>query len=195
MSPTILFVRHSESVFNAANVWAGQLDPQLTDHGKNYAINIGEKYKNKKIDQIISSDLIRAVEGSQIISKISNIRKLPPDTRLRERHAGEWEGKKLTELANDTLYKQYLQNFKTTPPGGEKYEFFTKRILSFMKDYTQKPYITLAVCHYGVLQALSDYFGLESQEHLPLEAGVKVTKTKSSTLSADFFNVNELYQW
>ena len=61
-SPTsiIYFVRHGQTDFNRAGISQGQLDIPLNDCGEQQAKLCGKRFKDVKLDFILSSDLQRA---------------------------------------------------------------------------------------------------------------------------------------
>lgn len=65
----LFFVRHGESVDNAANVWS-HTDTPLTDLGRAQAAAVGDAIKKSelRIDLIVTSPLARTIETAQIIA-------------------------------------------------------------------------------------------------------------------------------
>ncbi|MBP1961947.1 histidine phosphatase family protein [Paenibacillus aceris] len=89
---TIGFIRHGSTEWNRLGKLQGQLDTDLTDEGREQARLLGLRLANETWDGIISSDLKRAKETAQIISKMSGIPIIGTDNRLRERKYGQVEG-------------------------------------------------------------------------------------------------------
>jgi len=75
----ILFVRHGESGRNAKIT--DEKDSDLTPLGKKQAELLGKRLKKYKISKIYTSNLLRAKETGEIISKILNV---PIDKNLEE---------------------------------------------------------------------------------------------------------------
>lgn len=94
---TIGFIRHGSTEWNRLGKLQGQLDTDLTDDGREQARLLGLRLANETWDGIISSDLKRAKETAQIISKMSGIPIIGTDNRLRERKYGQVEGTTATE--------------------------------------------------------------------------------------------------
>ncbi|OGL34720.1 hypothetical protein A3F65_03430 [Candidatus Saccharibacteria bacterium RIFCSPHIGHO2_12_FULL_47_16b] len=68
---TIYFVRHGESEANATGLAAGkELNSPLTAGGREQAKQAGHDLKNKNVELIVSSSLIRAHETAKIIAQI-----------------------------------------------------------------------------------------------------------------------------
>jgi len=68
----IIFVRHGQSMKNAK--LTDDKNSKLTKKGKSQAEHLGEWLKKQKISAIYSSNLIRAKETAEIISKITKIK-------------------------------------------------------------------------------------------------------------------------
>ena len=68
----IYFVRHGESIGNVEGIIQGSLDLGLTDKGMEQAGSLSKALKNKSIEQIISSPLLRASQTSEILNNEIN---------------------------------------------------------------------------------------------------------------------------
>ena len=58
----VIMVRHGESLGNAEGFFAGQTDIPLTPLGQRQAERTAEYLRDRKIDRIYSSDLIRSMQ-------------------------------------------------------------------------------------------------------------------------------------
>ena len=86
----ILVVRHGQSVWNADGRWQGQADPPLSELGQSQAASASARIG--LVDGIYASDLLRAHHTAEIVAApIGSDVALDP--RLRERAAGDWEGR------------------------------------------------------------------------------------------------------
>lgn len=92
MSCRMIFVRHGQSLGNKERAFLGHTDLDLSVLGYEQAELTAEFLKDRKIDKIYSSDLMRAYHTSL---PLANILKLEPEKQeeLREIFAGEWENK------------------------------------------------------------------------------------------------------
>lgn len=135
---TYLMVRHGESESNVRHIVSN--DPKaenpLTKIGREQAKAAGEELKKRKVDYIVTSDLMRAHQTASIISEVLG---LEPETdeRLREIHLGEFEGKTLEE------YQAHIEmNAKTAftkrPKGGENWSDTRARMVAIMRDLEEK---------------------------------------------------------
>lgn len=108
----LYFVRHGESTTNKAEQYTGQLDVELTDHGREQARNAGRELveRNVRIDLMISSPLIRAHETAQLIAKEIGYpeEQITIEPLVIERYFGTIQGKDKTEVGelNDEVIEK-----------------------------------------------------------------------------------------
>jgi probable phosphoglycerate mutase len=91
----LLLVRHGQSTWNADGRWQGQADPPLSELGERQAADAAARVG--MVDAVYASDLERASRTAAIIASRLGTDVLV-DPRLRERHAGPWEGHTRTEI-------------------------------------------------------------------------------------------------
>jgi uncharacterized phosphatase len=92
MSNKFIFVRHGQSEANAAKLIADESHP-LTETGKDQARKTGVELKNKGIQKIVCSPMIRAHQTAEMIAKelgypLENIQII---NELHERRFGKFE--------------------------------------------------------------------------------------------------------
>lgn len=148
-------LRHCESTWHKEGRLAGQSDEaKLTEKGKFDAKKIAEKIKEKNIEIIYSSKLKRSIQTAEIIAEILN-KKLIQINILNERNWGILQGRR-----DKDIYKELSIRFTYTPPDGESFKQFEKRILSFVKSIKKKypGKIILLVTHAGVIEVLERKF-------------------------------------
>lgn len=97
MTPPVYLVRHGESEWNVLRLTQGQTShPRLTSLGREQAARaaslIGKDLAGRPVARVLTSDLVRAVETATVVG---NALRAPVtlDTRLREQHLGELEGR------------------------------------------------------------------------------------------------------
>ncbi|MHA2055041.1 MAG: histidine phosphatase family protein [Candidatus Hodarchaeales archaeon] len=133
--PTIIAVRHAESIANTKGVYQGQTyDTDLSPLGRNQAKSLAEQFVNRKIDNIISSPLKRTYQTALEISKISNI-PIETNGEITETNHGIWEGrsKKWVESKCTDVYVKWLSKPKDVFfPGGEAFINTVHRIERFI---------------------------------------------------------------
>lgn len=94
----IVILRHGETDHNATGIWQGQLDTELSDRGRAQADAAGPALAALRPDRIVSSDLRRAAVTADIVARGAGI-PVTLDARLREIHAGQWQGMNNAEVA------------------------------------------------------------------------------------------------
>lgn len=89
----LLFIRHGQSVANAAGVWQGRLDFPLSDEGREQARITGRALAHEGLDAAYSSPLSRALETAEIVTREAGFGE-PVRTLdgLTERGGGTLEG-------------------------------------------------------------------------------------------------------
>lgn len=97
-------VRHGQTDWNVEQRVQGQTDIPLNQTGRDEAISLGLMLKNVTFAEGYSSDLQRAHDTALIVTE----KHMPPltinkDTRLRERDAGSWEGRLMSDYYNFSL--------------------------------------------------------------------------------------------
>ena len=95
---TLVVWRHGETDHNASGIWQGQLDTVLSDKGREQALSAAGVLTAYNPAVIVCSDLQRAADtASSLGSRVG----LPVrrDERLREIHAGLWQGMTARDVA------------------------------------------------------------------------------------------------
>src|SRR5438477_11949696 len=88
--PTLVLVRHGQSLWNLENRFTGWVDVPLTDTGRAEARRAGELLRDLRFDVAYTSVLSRAQDTLAII--LETIGQKPPiirDEALNERHYGD----------------------------------------------------------------------------------------------------------
>ncbi len=130
---TIALVRHGLTIWNKEGRIQGQLDTDLHDEGRIQAKKLAERIQSDKWDFIISSDLKRASETAEIISKHAGLPVLYRDKRLRESSLGELEGTTLQERI-----ERWGEDWRELAQGIESDEGIQKRSLACITEYIEK---------------------------------------------------------
>lgn len=90
----VLLLRHGRTAYNATARFQGQLDVPLDDVGLGQAKKAADAIV-AGIDggplRVVSSDLSRAAKTAEALAVRAGV-DVVPDPRLREIHAGEWQG-------------------------------------------------------------------------------------------------------
>ncbi|TDC83137.1 histidine phosphatase family protein [Micromonospora sp. KC606] len=90
--------RHGNTDWNAASRVQGQTDVLLNDLGREQARTAAPLLAGLRPDVIVASDLSRAADTAAALAEVTGL-PVRTDTRLRERHFGQWQGLLLTEVA------------------------------------------------------------------------------------------------
>lgn len=127
----IYFVTHVTTKDNEAEIASGWKDVKLSDLGIQQAKELGERFKEIKIDLICCSDLKRAVDTV----KIAFGDKMPViiDKRLRELNYGDFNGK-----PSDIVGHMKKERIKEPFPNGESYKQAMVRVHNFYKELKER---------------------------------------------------------
>jgi broad specificity phosphatase PhoE len=152
----LLLVRHGESTWNHERRIQGQLDPPLSDHGREQAARLGRRLAGRPFTGFYTSDLRRAIETSSLIGQAVGIEPTPI-ALLREIYLGEWEGLNTEELA--ARFPKAWAGWTQEPnwdlvPGSEGSAAFEARVEAALDSIFKRHPAgdVLVVTHGGVIQ-------------------------------------------
>ncbi len=163
----LYLVRHGESTANEVNRFAGAIDAPLTDLGRAQADRAGGRWKGGDIDLVYVSPLSRARQTAEIILNHLAARSIEPkqikvDPRISERYFGSFTLKNKTGLQKQFGLRNYetaLYNHDASLHGGETFEDFRDRVLTFLKEELYPAVCAgekvLVVAHKYVIELLS----------------------------------------
>ena len=173
-APTIYYIRHGETDWNAEGRLQGTLDIPLNELGRRQAVSAGIILAGLLVRDrhdaahmpFIASPLGRARMTMELVR--SSL-KLPPDDyaidpRLREIGYGQWEGSTLPEArASDPelFARRVAAKWTVAAPGGERYLDVETRMAAWYAELTRD---TVAVAHGGTARALMVLLGIETPE-------------------------------
>jgi broad specificity phosphatase PhoE len=95
---TLIIWRHGETDHNAEGIWQGQLDTALSDQGRQQAQIAAAVLAAYRPSVIVSSDLLRAADTARTLASLVGLQ-VRYDERLREIHAGLWQGMTAGDVA------------------------------------------------------------------------------------------------
>jgi alpha-ribazole phosphatase/probable phosphoglycerate mutase len=152
----LVFIRHGTSTWNDERRIQGQLDPPLSEKGRDQARKLGARFRDVEVDGFYSSDLSRARETADAISE--QIGRAPEFlAELREVALGEWEGLQRAEIV--ARYPEQWSRWTEHPswdivPGGEGTEAFEARVGAAIETLVARHRSgqVLVVTHGGVIQ-------------------------------------------
>jgi broad specificity phosphatase PhoE len=170
--PTIYFLRHGETEWNALGRLQGTKDVPLNARGRAQAVQaasiLADLFRREGRDRAalpyLSSPLGRARQTMELAREKLG---LPAsdyslDDRLREIGYGVWEGLTLaeSEASDPDVYARRLADkWTVAPAGGETYAAVQLRMLDWYESLLVD---TVAVAHGGTCRALMVALGIET---------------------------------
>jgi broad specificity phosphatase PhoE len=174
LMPTIYYIRHGETEWNALGRLQGVQDVPLNDLGRRQAAGSGRILadlfardgRSEASLEFVASPLGRARQTMELVRRAL---RLPPagyaiDDRLREIGYGQWEGSTLAQaqLADPRVFAaRQADKWTVSPPGGESYVSVQARISDW---YNHLKADTVAVAHGGTARALMVALGFETPD-------------------------------
>lgn len=183
-APTIYYIRHGETEWNAIGRLQGTQDIPLNELGRRQAAYAGNvlaglfarEGRDRRELAYVASPLGRARSTMDFVREVLGLAAgdYALDARLREIGYGEWEGSTLAEMQArdpDFYARRLTQKWTMSSPGGETYADVERRMRDWYDSLTAD---TVAVAHGGTCRALMVALGLEtphSAADLPIEQG------------------------
>jgi len=135
--PTLVLVRHGQSLWNLQNRYTGWVDVPLTALGEQEARAAGERLKGMSFDVAYTSALRRAQDTLTLIMETAGLDvPIIRDEALNERHYGDLQGLNKAETAQrygaDQVHT-WRRSFATPPPNGEALKDTAARTLPFFE--------------------------------------------------------------
>jgi 2,3-bisphosphoglycerate-dependent phosphoglycerate mutase len=125
MSPTLILLRHGQSVWNREGIFTGCEDVDITPQGRSEATYAGELLLSKSLlPQVVHTSLLRrAISTANICLDTCGRHWIPVQRswRLNERHYGALQGRKKAEVAHEVGQDQvatWRRSFDVPPPSG-----------------------------------------------------------------------------
>lgn len=143
----IYLLRHGQTDWNLEQKIQGHLDIPLNETGRKEALICLEKIVSFDINNIVSSDLIRAKESAQIINEKLHL-PICFDSRLREIHFGDLQGRIIQGIKQN---EWDVFNKKPRQLNAESLNDVYHRVKSFF-DEIDNAKNTLVVTHGGVIR-------------------------------------------
>ncbi|MDV3125593.1 phosphoglyceromutase [Mycobacterium sp. 21AC1] len=131
--PTLILLRHGESLWNEKNLFTGWVDVDLTDKGRAEAVRSGKLLAEQGVlpDVLYTSLLRRAITTANLALDAADRLWIPVhrDWRLNERHYGALQGldKAATkEKYGEEQFMAWRRSYDTPPPPIEKGSEFSQ---------------------------------------------------------------------
>ncbi len=133
--PTLVLVRHGQSLWNLQNRFTGWVDVPLTTVGRDEARAAGVALEGMHFDVAYTSVLVRAQETLRIAMQAAEL-ELPVirDAALNERDYGDLAGLDKAETAKrygEEQVHHWRRSYDVAPPGGESLKDTAARTLPF----------------------------------------------------------------
>jgi broad specificity phosphatase PhoE len=183
--PTIYYVRHGLTAWNAEQRLQGRLDVPLIAAGREQAAKCGEILSGlltrdghaPETLNYVSSPLSRARETMEIMRATLGLQSsgFLLDARLAEIAFGEWEGLTYSEVTardKDVIARRDSHKWEFLPPGGESYAQVGVRMRSWYQTVDRD---TVVAAHGGTARALIALFAIvppDDATHYTVEQGV-----------------------
>lgn len=145
----IIFIRHGQTTGDLEDRYGGNYDDHLSKNGRKQAEILPLELKNKGIEIIISSPLIRAKETAAIVAGLGCPVVVEPNFKERNQY-GILSGRIKSEAKKE--FPDLVEKLKdrlNTIDGAESYEDFSERIKKAVNDLEPKKYSCVAVIWHG----------------------------------------------
>ena len=132
----IFLIRHGETEWNNEGRLQGNSNVLLSPEGIHQAQLLAAHAPFHNIDAIYSSDLSRAVHTAEILADRFGLSVIK-ESGFRETNFGEWEGRKLSELAldeSDGFERFFTKPERVHPPGGETFLSSQARAMTALEE-------------------------------------------------------------
>ncbi|SEI98420.1 probable phosphomutase, MSMEG_4193 family [Arthrobacter sp. yr096] len=187
---TLILVRHGRTTANASGLLAGRADGVSLDQvGRNQAALTGERLASVPVVGVVSSPLERCRQTAQlIIDRQAGAPSAPVDPDLTECDYGQWQGRKLSDLATEDLWPLVQsQPSAVVFPGGESMAAMQYRSVAAIRRHDAAfeaehgpGAVWVAVSHGDVIKSiLADALGM----HLDLFQRINVSPASVSIVN------------
>lgn len=165
MTPTpsteLIIVRHGETEWNIDGRMQGHADSNLTPRGLRQAEAVARRLVQESIEAIYSSDLGRAIRTAEVLGRAKGLTVIP-DTRLRERNMGVFQGLTVEEMRRrfPLEYERFAsRQVDYIIPDGESMRQCHERVIECLQSIADRhPGCRVAVVtHGGPLSAAFRY--------------------------------------
>ena len=133
----IFLIRHGETEWNKAGKLQGHSDVKLSPEGIHQAKLLAQHAPFQYVDAIYSSDLSRAFDTAKILAVKFNVMPVNTTPELRETNFGEWEGRYISELTEDSpksFGKFFTDPERCHPPQGETFLQCQARVMNVIRN-------------------------------------------------------------
>ncbi len=137
--PELILLRHGQSQWNLENRFTGWVDVPLSPKGEDEARAAGTKLRGRRIDELFTSVLKRAIDTATLALGVAGIADVSTERHgaLNERMYGDLQGLDKAEAAKkwgDAQVKIWRRSYDTRPPGGESLADTAARVLPYWES-------------------------------------------------------------
>ncbi|GAA4425711.1 histidine phosphatase family protein [Georgenia halophila] len=167
---TVILARHGRTTANADGVLAGRTDVGLDETGRDQAARMAERLRPVPLTAVVSSPLERCRQTSTaILQRQTGSPVTPVEPGITECDYGEWQGRRLADLAKEALWSTVQKRpSQAAFPGGESLAAMQSRAAAAVRRHDAAfeaehgPGATwVAVSHGDVIKSiLADAFGM-----------------------------------
>ncbi|WP_375456754.1 histidine phosphatase family protein [uncultured Methylobacterium sp.] len=187
--PTIYFVRHGQTDWNAEGRLQGQRDIDLNAVGRGQAEQAADRLRALAGDGLAEADFVASplVRTRRTMEILRARLDLPPaayrtDARLKEIHFGAWEGRTWAEIrqrdpAGAGARDRDRWGYRPAGAGAESYAMLTARVAPAFAGLGAT---TVVVAHGGVARAMLVALG-----HLGIKAAPRIGIRQGGVLVLD----------
>lgn len=159
-------IRHDKTQANIDRKYIGWTDEPIVDEAYDFSFNFVPEI-------VFGSDLIRC---AQTAKKYFPTAEFKASADLRELDFGDFEMKNYADLQHNAQYRAWIDcPGNISPPNGESYQIFEKRIMERFQQIVQQAGEYTFVIHGGVMRVLLAHFG-------PVEQAFQQTVANHRTL-------------
>jgi len=146
----IYLCRHGQTTGDIEDRYGGDYDDHLNKLGITQAQLLADSLKDKGIEKIFVSPLMRAKETAEILGKTLNlVPEVIPDLKERNQN-GILTGMIKSEAKNKyPKLVDLLRDYKNTIEGAESFEGFQMRIIRAIEGISKTNYETIALVTHG----------------------------------------------
>ncbi len=191
----VVFIRHGQSEYNVENKFYGWHDPDLTDLGREQALEVAAKIADYiEPDAVLCSDLKRAVNTATPIAEKFGLEPIQLEA-FREINVGDWEGMTYPEIK--ASYPEEIENWENSKkkfrfPSGENYIDLYERAKKELDLQLEKYDNIILVSHFGLIESLLSgiFFGNPISENGFHAENAKIIKFALKGERAVLYNFN-----
>jgi broad specificity phosphatase PhoE len=149
----LIIVRHGESTWNAEERLQGQLDPPLSERGREQARALAGVVDGVPPERVICSDLGRARETAELMG----VRPGRFDERWREIDVGSWGGRTAAEIDAQGDELTNWRGGRRKAPDGESWPDFSARVGRAVDELIAAGGSWVVVAHGGCVRAVASH--------------------------------------